>query len=219
MKFSILILFFSTLLFSNPARFDLRDALGRNYIYFIMEAPLSKVLGRNNGLTGWVQLNPDNLSEPIEGELKLDLRNFDLGNTVYNDVFREKYLNTPENTFATISFQKMTALGTKVSLVNQQAYSLTIEGLLKIQEKAIPVMIQSKVYYFRENKQTKQRMPGNLFRISGSFDLDPAPLLDSKKEVDKLELTRNIKVYIELLGSERPLPLNIPIIDLPKAKK
>jgi hypothetical protein len=219
MKFSTLVLLISTILYSNPARFDLRDALGRNYIYFLMEAPLGKVLGRNNGFTGWVQLNPDNLSEPIEGELKLDLRNFDLGNTVYNDAFREKYLNTSENTFATITFQKITALGTKVSLVNQQAYALTIEGVLKIHEKSIPVMIQSKVYYFKETKETKKRLPGNLFRISGSFDLDPTPLVGSKKEVDKLELTRNIKVYVELLGSERPLPLNIPIIDLPKAKK
>ena len=69
-------------------RFDMRDGGLRNLVQFTSDAPLEKVVGVSNTITGWLTLDPDKLTEGIKGEFEVDVRAFETGLPSRNEQLR-----------------------------------------------------------------------------------------------------------------------------------
>lgn len=209
--------FFSTLAEAKPLRFEVKDAIQRDIVQFVSEAPLEKVVGLTSAVSGWVEVDPQKLSDGVKGEFEVDVRNFDTGNLLRNDHLREKFLFTSEFPVATFSFSKLSN-SSKTQLPDQQSVVLRVEGTMKIKGVSKPLAVLLKTTYFKQSDMTNQRLGGNLLRVSSSFDLDLQNFGIMIPEGLKFKLARYVQVSVDVVGSDGRPPAIVPIGETDKNK-
>lgn len=152
-------------------RFEIKDAGLRNLLYLISEAPLEKILGQCNGIDGWIEVNPLKVREGIKGQLVVDLRALETGSEARNELIRDKVLSAPEHPIVVYEFSKH-GKATGESLKKDVPVVVRAEGQLKLKGivRAVPIFLR--LFYFTENDYTRGRLPGNLLKVSASFDLN-----------------------------------------------
>src|SRR4051794_19843249 len=79
-----------------PTRFEFRDAGLRNLVHFVSDVPLEKILGISNFVSGWLEIDPENLGEAVQGEFQVDVRTFETGIDSRNDLLRDKIFSAAE---------------------------------------------------------------------------------------------------------------------------
>lgn len=188
-------------LHAKTTRFEVRDAVGRDVVEFISQAPLDKTVGLTSGIAGWVELDPEGLSTASKGEFEVDVRAFDTGMELRNEHFREKYMATAEFPTASFVFQQGQSSSLKM-LLNQKPVIVNVQGDLKIRGKVRTISTPLKLTYFKESEFTKQRLGGNLLKISANFSVDVTQFGIEIPETLKLVLSKTVNLFVDVIGTD-----------------
>lgn len=218
MSFWFWILLFGTHLLAAPVRFDMRDAGGRNLVYFISEGLLEKTVGITNAVFGFVELDPNRLSDGIKGEFEVDVRTFHTGIAPRDEFLREKLLAASEYSTALFTIQKSTNTTSGILTGDGRGVGVRVEGLLKIKGMERPQGLLFKFSYFRQTEATRQRLPGNLLKLTTHFDIDLKDFGIQVIEKFKHQSSRFVQVSADLLGTDQVFPASTLAPPPPHAK-
>lgn len=215
-----LLFFFFAVSFS-PAyavRFDFRDALRRNSVDIVMEGPLERTVAISHFVSGWVELNPEAVSQGIRGELEVDMRTFETGMELKNIFLRDKIFDTAQFSTAQATFVKTVSFSSG-RLVDGQAVSAKVEAQFRLKNITKNVILPLKLTYYKESDFSQLRLPGNLLLVTAAFELDLSTFGITLPEAIKTATHKTVQINGNFVGSDR-LPTGIETLpDGPKPKK
>jgi len=204
----LIVTIFSLELSAAPTRFEMRDAGGRNSVVFISEGILEKTVGLSNAVSGWLEVDSERVMEGFKGEFEVDVRTFYTGIEQRNEFIREKLLGASEFPLATFSCQRIVSFS-KNALFDGIPISLRVDGVLKMRGVQRGQTVTMQLTYLRQSEVTKQRLPGNLLKVSTSFDIDTQPYGFQIPEIFRLRFSRFVQVFVEILGTDQPIGLPV----------
>jgi polyisoprenoid-binding protein YceI len=199
-------------------RFDFRDVGLRNLIHFVSDAPLEKILGISNFVSGWLELDPDHLSDNARGEFQVDVRTFETGIDSRNDQLRDKVFDAAEFPIAVFTVQKVLSVS-QPRLGGGQPVSVRIQGLMKIKGVSHPQDILVKLLYLGQTEITKQRLTGNLLKLSASFDVDTSQFNLIVPDTFRERFAKFVQVEVDAIGTDTLPMLPLAKLEGPKPKE
>ena len=214
MRFLLPLLLFIS---AQAQRFEIRDMSHRNTLSIVSDSALERVVGVASLLWGWVELDLDDLSKGIKGEMEVDLRALDTGIDIRNSVLREKILDTPQFPTATVQFVKW-AEAVQGKVGEGQPVSKKVECLLKYRGKNFGLTVPLKIAYFKESDFSKQRLPGNLVRLSTKFSQDITALGVTIPDTLKAVVAKMVEINLDVVGSDKIPAGFTPLPEGPKPK-
>ncbi|MBK6765465.1 MAG: YceI family protein [bacterium] len=75
-------------------KFSVKTTAARNLIQFVSEAPLERIVGRTDEVTGDVTVDLSDLAGPGSGTIRVPLGNLDTGLSLRNEHMRQNHLET-----------------------------------------------------------------------------------------------------------------------------
>ena len=189
--------------FSKTVRYDMRDAGLRNVVQAVSDAPLEKMIALSGSPAGWIELDPERLTDGIRGEFEIDVRTFSTGLDPRDEKVRDAWLGSSEHPTAGFQIAKVLGLS-KAKLTDGQPVVARLEGQLRLRGVARNQPVLAKLTYVKESDVTRQRLPGNLLRVSATFDLDTGLFNLPIPEPFRNRLSRYIQVAADLVGTDRP---------------
>lgn len=199
------LLVFSCLAFSKPTKFEVRDALLRDLMEWTFEAPLEKWVGIHPTVWGYIELDPENLNAGIKGEFEFDARAMETGSQARNDFIKEKLFLAQENPVGVLTLGKPLNIS-KPKLSDQQPVSIRLQSTLKWRGMSKNINLLGKWTFFKESEITKQRLMGNLLKMSLTFDVDLGAFGVSFQGNSKYKMPRYSQVSIDLVGTDATPP-------------
>jgi polyisoprenoid-binding protein YceI len=193
---------------AKPSRFDMRDAVQRNLVQFVSDAVLEKTVGISNSLAGWLEIDPDRVGDGVKGEFEVDVRTFRTGIDLKDDQVRDKFLGGTEFPLATYSITRFVS-ASKPKLVEGQPITVKVEGTLSARGVSRPQPILLKLVYFRESEFTRQRLPGNLIKLSATFDVDISQFNVPIPDNQKVRVARFVQVTVDAVGTDRSPSMSV----------
>jgi len=196
-------------------RFDFRDALQRNTVYFVSDGLLEKTVGLTTAMTGWVEIDPDKPGETVAGEWEVDTRLFQTGFEGRNDVIREKFFKAFEFPIAT--FKATRWLTPPKKLVDQKVQTAKLEGELTLRgvKKIVPVEV--KLTFFKPSDLTSGRLSGQLLKVSAEFNMAPDEFSLPIPDIFKNRYAKQVQVHVDAVGTDKP-PQSWPALETTKPK-
>ena len=204
----ILVFTFVTPASAKPVRFDFRDAGGRNIVHFVSDAAVEKTIGLSSSIAGWLELDPDRLSEGVKGEFDVDVRTFHTGVELRNDFLKDKFMGASEFPIATFTLSRVLN-SSKTKLPDGVPVTMRVDGTLKAKGVTRAQAILVRVTYMKESEMTRQRLPGNLLKVAANFDIDGIQYGAQIPESQKARFSRFIQVHVDAVGTDQP-PLTLP---------
>ncbi|MBK6911946.1 MAG: YceI family protein [bacterium] len=77
--------------------FSLQTTGAKQVVQFVSDAPLERIVGRADGISGKISLNLSNLTDGAAGTVTVDLKTLDTGLSLRNQHMRENHLHTAEH--------------------------------------------------------------------------------------------------------------------------
>ncbi len=196
------------------ARFEMKDLAQRNLVMVISDATMERTVAVSHFVSGWIEVSPDNV-ENISGEFELDVRTLETGLELKNLQIRDQLLSSSEFPIAKASFNVALA-NQKIKLLNGKPHTLKAEVTVKIQQVTKTVPVQLKLTHFKESEESRQRLTGNLLKVSANWDLDLAAFGISIPSKYSALIAKSVQISADLVGTDR-LPNNA--LSLPEGVK
>lgn len=197
-----LISFFSFGAWSATQRFEVRDLSQRNLLGFTSDAPLEKVMGDCPLFKGWVELDPAQLEVGIKGELEVDLRSCQTGSGLRDLLIQEQIFDLKTHPLALIQLKKW-AQEIKGALGEQSSGIHSVETDVEFRGTTVALKVPVKLKYFKESEKTKQRLPGNLLRLTSQMEFDLSKFGVKISEKYSSILTPKIEITLDLVGTDK----------------
>ena len=209
--FGLLPLWNSTLL---ATKYDVKDLAQRNLVMVNSDALLERTVAVSHFVSGWIDLNPENLTA-LNSEFELDMRTLDTGLELKNMQIKDQLLSTKEFPIAKASCTAAME-GQKLKLVDRKPLNVNAECRIKIKnvEKTIP--INFKLTYFKENDESRQRLTGNLLKLSANWEFDLTNFGISIPNKYAGIIAKTVQISTDMVGTDR-LPNNA--LSLPEGLK
>lgn len=213
------ILFLASLTaFGSSVRFEIKDLTQRNLLAFISDAPLEKMIAQCHLLRGWVELDPQQLEAGIQGELELDTRSCETGSGIRDIVLQEKVLTVKEYPTAKIQIKKWVK-ETRGILSEKAEHGYLAELVVNYRGKTASLEAPLKLSYFSEGEKTRNRLPGNLLKISSQLELPLSSVGVTIPEELKQTLSNKVEVVFDAVGTSRLPNDKILLPEGPKPKE
>ncbi len=200
-----LLIFSSVFSFAAPQRFDFRDAIQRNSLEVSLQSPLERTTAISHFVSGWVELDPENVGAGIRGELEFDTRTFETGLESKNLFLKERVLDAGRFPLVQAAFIKVEGPVTGKATTSEGAKLRTEIGI-KIKGQAKSFSLPLKITYLKESEVTRQRLPGNLLTIFSDSDVTLDRLGIQVPEGFRLMNTNSVRVILHMVGSDK-LPI------------
>ena len=186
---------------SGMKHFGIDDPRGRDVLTFDSKAPLEKIVGTTNKITGHIQANPKDITKRLKASFALDLASLKTGIDKRDEHMRDNFLETAKYPKAMFTIDKVTKASDNM-LMDGKTLTVDAEGTLSLHGVKNAIQLKDiTITYFDESEATKGKMPGDLLIINGGFSLN---LPDYNIEVPQfifLKLAETIKVSVDLTGS------------------
>lgn len=195
-------------------KFEMKDLAQRNLVAINSDATYERTLAVSHFVSGWVEVNPDNL-ETFNAEFEMDVRTLDTGLELKNIQLRDQLLSSQEFPIAKAVCQGSYS-GQKLKLLDAKAITLKSDCTFKIKnvQKTFPILF--KMTYFKESEESRQRLTGNLMKISANWDLELSQFSISIPSKYSALIAKTMQVSIDMVGTDR-LPNNA--LSLPEGIK
>lgn len=148
------------------------DPIDRDVIVIRSDAPLELMVTRVQNVRGEVSVNPDNVLDHPRARFELAVADLDTGIPLRNEhLLGEEWLAAEQHPTITFSLDEVrspvhpTALQPHEPLALDVLGSVTIKGVTRQEPVALTVT------YLPESEDTRTRLPGDLLRIDGTFDI------------------------------------------------
>lgn len=155
---------------SKPATFTLNNAVGKNAVAFVSEAPVEKINGTADGVSGMFTINAANI-EATTGTLDVKVASMKTANSKRDDhMYSEMWLD--EARFPTIQFAVQSIKDVKVSTADgRSTITGTAVGTFTCHGVSKPLSAPITLTYMPESAETKKRANGTLVMVSTSFEV------------------------------------------------
>ncbi len=144
----------------------LSDKVGKNQFTWNSDAPLEKIQGTADGVTGTLTLDPTNVAT-IRGTISTQVATFKSGNNMRDEHIRgASWLDAaqfPTITFAITSVSNVTVAGNKAT--GKATGNFTMHGVTK--QLTVPFTLT----YIDESAVSRKRAPGDLISITAEFNV------------------------------------------------
>ncbi len=207
--FAILLsLFYVPQLFGKPTRFEVKDAAFRNVVSWTSDALLEKTIAVAHYVTGFVELDPQNLKAGISGEFEVDVRAFEMGPESRQNRLRETLLLAAEHPGASFKIDKllevsMNELAPGRSVTGRVSGTFTARGVSRREEMNV------RATYLPESETTKKRLTGNVLKMNATWSLATTDYKFPIPEALLGLLSPTLKFTADLLGTDQ-LPVATP---------
>lgn len=199
-------------------RFDIKDAGLRNLFYLVNDAPLEKMIGLSNALDGWIDLNPQKIRDGVKGQFVIDLRTLETGNEIRNEFVKEKLLQTSEFPVLNFEFSKLSHSTSDVLKKDLPAV-VKVEGQMRLRGQVRPMALFLRLSYLPESEMTRARLPGNLLKVSTSFDLEISDFGLGVVDALTPRVARQLQLAVDAMATDvNQTSLVLPIPEGPKPK-
>lgn len=196
------------------ARFEMKDLAQRNLILINSDAQLERTVAISHFVSGWVEVDPDKV-ESLTGEFELDVRTLDTGLELKNIQITEQLLASHEFPIATGTLN--VSLGAlKAKLIDGKPLTVKVNCVFKIKNRTQTLPVNVKLTYFKEGELSRQRLTGNLLKLSATWDVDLMAFGITIPEKSSALIAKNLSVSLDMVGSDR-LPNNA--LSLPEGIK
>ena len=151
-------------------RFYVNDETRRDIVTFTSKAPLETVVGKTGEISGFIEVDIDDLSETPKAKFEVDLASVKTGIGMRDTHMREQYLETDKFPKAVFTLTGIKT-GDTDKLENNQPVDLTLEGDFTVHGVTKKVEVFVTATFMKESEETKVRLPGDLLHIVGTFDV------------------------------------------------
>ncbi len=196
----VLFLMAATAAAQDSKTFYVGDEGGRDVVTFTSKAPLETIVGKTSAAKGFIEVDINDIKNSINGKFEVDLTSLKTGIDMRDGHMRDNYLETdkfPKAVFELSSVKETNS----TTLEDQKPVELTVDGNFTLHGVTKPMTIALTITYFAESESTKQRLPGDLLHIEGTFDV---LLTDHNIEIPKfviLKLDDKQVINIDLFSS------------------
>lgn len=182
---------------SGAKKVTLSGKVGKNQFTWTSDAPMEKIQGTAEGVSGTITLDPKNLAT-LRGTISATVATMKTGNATRDGHLQgAQWLNAAS--YPTISFTISSVSGVKVSgnsATGTAAGKFTMHGVTK------NLSIPFKLTYIDASAKTAQRAPGDLVSVSAEFDVALADYnVAGSKGVIGSKVGQTIHVNAQLFGS------------------
>lgn len=150
--------------------FYVGDDKGRDVVTFTSKAPLETIVGKTSAAKGFIEVDINDIKNSVNGRFEVDLASVKTGIDMRDGHMRDNYLETdkfPKAVFELTSVKETNSM----ILEDQKPVELTVDGNFTVHGVTKPMTIALTVTYFAESESTRQRLPGDLLHIEGTFDI------------------------------------------------
>ena len=154
----------------DPVKFHVNDDLRRDIVTFTSKAPLETVVGKTGEITGYIELDPADISGTSNARLEVDLASLKTGIGLRDNHMRDQYLEVEKFPTATFVLTEVKKAG-KNSLQYNVPLDLTLIGDFTVHGVTRQVEVTATAEYLKESDETKARLPGDLLHITATFDV------------------------------------------------
>jgi polyisoprenoid-binding protein YceI len=176
-------------------RFVAENRVSKNQLIFSLETRTEKVTGLSNEPQWVLWCDPANIANTLKGELSVSVKSLDTGKREHNQKLQNAdWLDAAKH--PEIRFELRAVKDTKPIAAGD--WNLTCEGVATVRGKEHPVELKFRLTYRAESAETRERAPGDLVVLRGSFEL-PQSVFGSAGEED-----RTITLDLRLFGSTEP---------------
>jgi polyisoprenoid-binding protein YceI len=153
-----------------PVDFHVNDEMKRDIVTFTSKAPLETVVGKTAEISGFIQVDPTDLTGTSRAELQVDLASLKTGIGLRDRHMREQYLEVEKYPVAAFNLTEVKTASAN-SLENNMAVDLILLGDFTVHGVTQQVEVAASVVYMKETEDTKARLPGDLLHINATFDV------------------------------------------------
>jgi polyisoprenoid-binding protein YceI len=182
---------------SGAKRVRLSDAVGKNQMTWMSDAPLEQIKGTAEGVAGTLTLDPRNLST-LRGTISAQVGTMKSGNATRDGhLTGAQWLDAAKH--PTITFTVSSVSGIKVS-GNKATGTATGAFAMHGVTKTISVPFQ--LTYIDESAKTRERAPGDLVMLTANFDIALADFgVAGAKGIIGSKVGEKIHVTAQVFGS------------------
>lgn len=172
-------------------KFD--DRVGKNQFQWFSDAPLEKVQGTAEGITGSLTLNPAKLAT-LRGNVSAVVSTMKSGNEMRDQHLQStSWLDATNHPKIAFTIESVKSVKGKTGVA---VGKFTMHGVTK------PMQIPFSMKYLPESAATKKRAPGDLMMIAATFNLSLKDfnVAGSKGTIGN-KISDSIKVVAQLFGT------------------
>ncbi|MBK7033959.1 MAG: YceI family protein [Ignavibacteria bacterium] len=149
-------------------KYTLNNAVGNNGIEFVSNAPMEKITGTANGVSGSFMLDASNL-EATTGRIEVPVTSMKTANLKRDDhMYSPMWLDAGAH--PTITFDVKSLKDVKVETKDgKSVVTATAVGTFTVHGIAKPSTATVSIKYLAESAETKKRASGNLIMIDANF--------------------------------------------------
>ncbi|OGC95984.1 MAG: hypothetical protein A2W25_09580 [candidate division Zixibacteria bacterium RBG_16_53_22] len=179
--------------------FYINDEKKRDVVTFISKAPLETIVGMTGHIVGFVETDPADIMN-TRARFEVDLATLKTGIDMRDGHMRGQYLETDKYPKAIFELTKV-AKASQPTLENQKPVELTVEGDFSVHGVTRTITIPLTIVYYQESEQTKVKLPGDVIRIEGTWDILLSDYKISRPQFVILKLDDKQKIDIDVFGS------------------
>lgn len=200
-KSIILLMFLSVINFAQTT-FSSKAADTRNQATFESNAPLEDITGISNKLFSDITLNLNDITNSPKGNIKADLAAMKTGIDLRDQHLRSaNWLNTAKYPNAEFELTEISGASSK-SLSDTKPVKATAKGKLSIHGVTKEITAPVELTYYKETEHTKERIAGNLLKVTANFSIKLSDYKISIPSMVKDKVDQNIKISVTFLASD-----------------
>ena len=195
------VLFCSIEPLAEQTTFRVNDPAGRNVVKFESNAPLETIVGKTGRISGFVRIDPDDLTSMPYAEFDVDADSLDTGILLRNEHMLNQYLETER--FPNIRFElKEIETGNAKRLENGKPVDLVGVGIFYLHGVTREIPVELLVQFQKEHEQTRQLIPGNLLKIKARFGINLNDYDIPIPQLVALKLDAQIRISVDVIASD-----------------
>ena len=178
---------------------DIND--GTNNARFESDAPLENIVGTTNKVEATLMINPKDITKNPKGKVIVNVASLKTGINLRDEHMRSAdYLNTAKYPDATFVLTGLKA--SKKSLDNTKPLNATATGKLTIHGITKQVSVPVTLVYFKEDKKTGSKQPGNLLRLKANFNVKLSDYNITVPQILFYKLDETVAINIDIVASD-----------------
>jgi len=181
--------------------YNLNDAVGKNALTFDSDAPLEKIHGTADGITGTFRLDPTNL-ELTKGEIIVPVRSMKTAITKRDEhMYGAKWLDADK--YPNITFVFKSLKDVKATLKDgRYVASGKAVGTFMCHGVSKPLIADVTITYVPQNDETKKRASGNFVMVTADFSVALADYnITGTGDIVGTKVGKEIKIQANLFAN------------------
>lgn len=204
--FPILVLLAASISAGEITRFYINDEMKRDIVTFTSKAPLETVIGKTGEITGFIEVDLEDISETAMARFEVDLASVKTGIGLRDRHMRQQYLETDKYPKAVFELAGIKTTG-ETSLIGNQPIDMILEGDFTVHGVSKKVEVSVTATYMKETEETKARLPGDLLHIIGTFDVYLSDHNIKRPQFVFLKLDDRQKIDLDFFASTASPPV------------